>query len=90
MAGLLDADIDVEHGETVAGEPAWLDGDGAAVDWPFCAVCRLGHTTTWRWRVSLISVCAAALAVKDTALTRIHPLLPPGESYCAVVLEGDA
>ena len=56
MAGLLDADVDVEHGETVAGEPAWLDGDGAAVDWPFCAVRRLGHATTWKPRVSMMFV----------------------------------
>jgi hypothetical protein len=29
----------------VAGKPAWLEGDCAALDGPFGAVCRSGHTS---------------------------------------------
>ena len=37
------AHVDVEEGGRVSGEPAWLDGDGAAFDGPERAVCRGGH-----------------------------------------------
>lgn len=37
------AHVEVELGEGVAGEPAGLDGDGAAFDGPFCAVGGGGY-----------------------------------------------
>lgn len=39
--------VDVEEGEGVAGEPARLDGDGAAFEGPFCAVGGCGHAAAW-------------------------------------------
>jgi hypothetical protein len=46
VARLVDTDIDVEHGETVAREPARLNGNTAAVDWPLCAIRGLRHAAT--------------------------------------------
>jgi hypothetical protein len=36
--------IDVDQGRRVTLEPARLERDGAAVDRPFGAICRGGHT----------------------------------------------
>jgi hypothetical protein len=41
------AEVDVELRVGVAWEPAWLDGYGAAFQWPFCAVLRCAHATAW-------------------------------------------
>lgn len=41
---LAGAEVDVEEGGGVAGEPAWLDADGAAGDGPFRAVRGYGHS----------------------------------------------
>lgn len=44
VKGLLaEAHVDVEEGGGVPVEPAGLNGDGAASDWPFGAVLGGGH-----------------------------------------------
>ena len=53
LAWSLNAHVDVEEGFDMACKPAWLDGDRAALVWPFGAVRGLGHTTACRIRVSL-------------------------------------
>ena len=42
-----DAEVDVEQGLVVAGEPAGLEGDGAAADGPGGAVGGGGHSAAW-------------------------------------------
>lgn len=38
-----EAHVHVDEARGMAGKPAWLEGDGAAADGPFCAVGRGGH-----------------------------------------------
>lgn len=42
-----EAHVDVDEGGGVAGEPAGLDSDGAAVYGPFGAVGGGGHAAAW-------------------------------------------
>ena len=42
-----EAHVDVDEGRGVAGEPAGLEGEGAAGYGPFGAVGRGGHATAW-------------------------------------------
>ena len=44
----IKAHVDVDEGCLMSCEPAWLEGDGAAVNWPFCAVGRDWETTTYQ------------------------------------------
>lgn len=52
VAGAVDADVDVDKGEAVAGEPAGLDVQTAAVDGPLGAVCGEGHAAALEGLVS--------------------------------------
>lgn len=47
-----ETEIEVEEGCGVALEPAWLNGDGAALDRPFCAVGGGWHSAALRMLVS--------------------------------------
>lgn len=45
------AQVDVDERGLVAWEPSWLEGDGTAIDGPFCSV-RAGYcAAAWRFVV---------------------------------------
>lgn len=66
LARSVDADVDVEECVVVALEPAWLDGEGTAFDWPECSVCAHGHSAAWVGPLHSVDI-TSQYAIRDFA-----------------------